>query len=86
MSCTGHARVVQFLYVFSKPDEDSIPVKKAYYDSLSNYSIFLDDLVCLENEANLISCERSPSAPLGVTDCTHLEDAGVRCNGMHYII
>ena len=39
-------------------------------------SIFLDDVSCIGNESRLIDCSHNG---LGVHDCTHADDAGVRC-------
>ena len=39
-------------------------------------SILLDDVSCIGNESRLIDCSHSG---LGVHDCTHADDAGIRC-------
>jgi len=39
-------------------------------------SIVLDQVGCSGTEARLFLC---PSNPIGVHDCSHFEDAGVRC-------
>ncbi|KAI6656892.1 hypothetical protein LOD99_16194 [Oopsacas minuta] len=39
--------------------------------------ILLDEVKCIGNETELLSC---PHAPIGVSDCSHLEDAAVICN------
>ncbi len=36
--------------------------------------IYVDDAMCLGNESRLADCRRSDTE-----DCTHFEDAGVRC-------
>ena len=42
--------------------------------------ILLDDVKCMGEEANLLSC---PQLPSGVGhNCRHSEDAAVRCGGM----
>jgi len=42
--------------------------------------ILLDDVKCMGEEANLLSC---PQLPSGIRhNCRHSEDAGVRCGGM----
>ena len=43
-------------------------------------AILLDQLRCTGNETRLMNC---PSNPLGIHDCSHYEDAGVTCQGMH---
>ena len=61
----------------------SLPVRQAYYGSPADHSILLDDLVCSGNENSLLDCPRVPSAGVGVSDCSHFEDAGVRCEGVY---
>ena len=39
-------------------------------------SIWLDQVACAGTEARLASC---PANPIGTHDCSHFEDAGVRC-------
>ena len=38
--------------------------------------IWLDNVQCRGTETRLIDC---PANPLGNNDCSHIEDAGVRC-------
>ena len=38
--------------------------------------IWLDDVQCRGTETRLIDC---PANPLGIHNCGHIEDAGVRC-------
>lgn len=40
-------------------------------------SILLDDVSCLGTESNLAQCQ---TAELGVNNCDHSEDAGVKCS------
>ena len=40
--------------------------------------IWLDDVQCLGTEARLIDC---PASPLGIHNCGHSEDVGVRWGG-----
>ena len=42
-------------------------------------SILLDELRCAGNETTLLECGHNS---VGVHDCSHSEDAGVRCGGM----
>ena len=37
--------------------------------------------MCTGDEESLLNCTRIPAGDVGVSDCTHSEDAGVRCNG-----
>ena len=41
-----------------------------------NGEIVLDDLLCGNTESRLVDC---PHGGLGVNNCGHYEDAGVRC-------
>jgi hypothetical protein len=41
--------------------------------------IWLDQVQCVGTETSLADC---PANPLGFTDCSHSEDAGVRCSGV----
>ena len=42
--------------------------------------IWLDEVNCAGTETRLIDC---PANPLGTHDCSHFEDAGVRCAGKY---
>ena len=41
-------------------------------------SIWLDQVACVGTEGRLANC---PANPIGIHDCQHSEDAGVRCPG-----
>ena len=43
-------------------------------------AILLDQVACTGNETRLVDC---PSNPVGVHNCSHFEDAGVTCQGVH---
>lgn len=54
---------------------DSVPELTAGTDG-----ILLDELSCVGNETRLVECSSpTPIGILGARGCTHLEDAGVRC-------
>ena len=46
--------------------------------STSNYSIFLDNVICTGSESNLLQCGHNP---VGTHNCDVTETAGVRCGG-----
>ena len=46
-------------------------------------SILLDNVFCRGSETRLIDC---PSNPVGIHNCAHSEDAGVRCRNSKYTI
>ena len=54
---------------------DVVAFGRAYFGEGSG-DIFLDELACTGNEQRLSVCATDPSH-----DCTHAEDAGVRCGG-----
>ena len=63
-------------------------MRQSFYGSPHNHPIFLDDLVCNGTEDSLLSCpckyDSNGMATLcgvGESDCSHDEDAGVRCDG-----
>ena len=56
----------------------SIPVRKAMFgDGIG--SILLDNLMCEGTENSLLDCVASEG--IGIHNCEHSEDAGVRCEG-----
>ena len=56
----------------------SIPVRRGEFGQ-GNGSILLDDLMCDGDENSLFECAGSDD--IGSHDCSHSEDAGVRCEG-----
>ena len=44
--------------------------------------ILLDNVECTGEESQLINCQANP---IGVHNCGHGEDAGVRCLGINYV-
>ena len=58
-------------------DTSVVPLRKAYFGPGPG-SILLDNVLCYGNELSLLMCRHNP---IGVHDCLHSEDAGVRCGG-----
>ena len=53
---------------------------QAYFGE-GNGDIYIVNFQCNGSENYLEDC---PASEVGVHDCTHSEDAGVRCQGMQY--
>ena len=64
-----------FTFLFS----GSISVRHGEFGP-GNGSILLDDLVCNGDENSLLDCLSEDD--IGSHDCSHSEDAGVRCQGV----
>ena len=59
---------------------DSLALKGGFFVSGSqSQEILLDNVVCQGNESSLLNCGHEP---VGVHNCDHSEDAGVRCEGV----
>ena len=56
-------------------------MRQSLYGTLTNTSILLDDVVCTGTEDDILQCPRVNDIDIGENDCTHMEDAGVRCDG-----
>ena len=56
---------------------DVVALRRSYFGSGSGV-IYLDSVVCNGSERTLQQCTANP---IGVHDCDHSEDAGVRCGG-----
>ena len=52
----------------------------AYFGE-GNGSIFLDNVQCSPNNTDILQCH---SNPIGSHNCTHSNDAGVRCEGKQH--
>ena len=61
---------------------DSIPVHNSRFGEGIG-SILLDNLVCNGSENTLLDC-LSGESNVGLHNCDHSEDAGVRCEGITY--
>ena len=57
---------------------DVVALGRAYFGSGSG-EIYLDSVMCNGSEGALQQCTASP---IGVHNCDHSEDAGVRCGGI----
>ncbi len=71
-------KVYTFTYVNLPSDSKSSLGAVALTTGFANGAgqIWLDQVNCRGTETRLIGC---PANPLGQHDCSHLEDAGVRC-------
>ena len=54
-------------------------LKRAFFGSSLSRPIHLDNVGCNGSESSLFNCT---SNEVGMNNCDHSEDAGVRCNGM----
>ena len=59
--------------------EDAGRFRKAYFGKGTG-PIWLDDVQCEGEESNLLLCPRSGDIAVGVHNCGHKEDVGVRCD------
>lgn len=57
----------------------AVAFKNAYFGAGSG-NIWLDNVYCAGTEANIFSCPRA--AGVGVHNCDHSEDVGIRCPRM----
>lgn len=57
------------------------PVRNSHFGGGGNVSILLDDVTCYGNETSLESCRTMTHLNESDIECSHLEDAGVICNG-----
>ena len=62
-------------YIIVSPDQ---ALSNAYFGQGSG-PIFLDNVTCYGTESTLLSCN---SNRIGYENCSHSEDASVRCSGM----
>ena len=60
-----------------------MPLQGAFFGSgPADQPIFLDGVVCSGDESSLLECEHEG---VGVHNCDHSEDAGVICEGTHFL-
>ena len=62
---------------------EAIALKRAFFGSSPSRLIYLDNVRCNGSEPSLLNCT---SNEVGMNNCDHSEDAGVRCNGMLYVL
>ena len=60
---------------------DVVVLRRSYFGSGSG-AIYLDSVVCNGSERTLQQCAANP---IGVHNCDHSEDAGVRCGGIIFL-
>ena len=59
---------------------DAVPMYGAVFGE-GKGDIILDNLLCLGNESSLLECHAGIGG-IGIHNCNHSEDAGVRCEGI----
>ena len=82
-ACHNHFVLMNshFLSLYAGLLADALALGGAYYGSGLG-EVLLDNVVCRGDELSLLECEHEP---VGMTNCDHSEDAGVRCEGTHIV-
>ena len=60
---------------------EAVALKRAFFGSSPSRPIYLDNVRCNGSEPSLLNCTGNENE-VGMNNCDHSEDAGVRCNGM----
>ena len=58
---------------------EAVALKRAFFGRSLSRPIYLDNVGCNGSEPSLLNCAANE---VGINNCDHSEDAGVRCNGM----
>lgn len=77
-----HLNLITVTYIHAKFDtfHSAATFNRNVYFESGNGGIFLSDMHCNGSESRLIDCNHSG---IGVHNCQHSNDVGLRCLGMH---
>ena len=59
---------------------EAVALKRAFFGNSPSRPIHLDNVGCNGSEPSLLNCTANE---VGINNCDHSEDAGVRCNGIY---
>ena len=54
---------------------------QSYFEEGSGL-VYLESLECAGNESTLLECPKDEDVEIGLTQCDHSRDVGMRCYGM----